>query len=51
MNGINYYMLFSLMQIILFVIDLMIAYPITDAIAKMLGGTIRLQIGGRMKLI
>ncbi len=51
MNGINYYLLFSLSQIILFVLDLMIVYPATDAIAKMLGGTIRLQLGGRMKLI
>jgi hypothetical protein len=35
----------------LFVLDAIIAFPLTDNIARMLGGTIRLQIGGKLKLV
>jgi hypothetical protein len=35
-------------QFILFIFDLMIAYPLIDSIAKALGGTIRMNIGGRL---
>ncbi len=35
----------------LFILDAIIAFPMTDNIARMLGGTIRLQIGGKLKLV
>ncbi len=34
-----------------FIFDLVIAYTLTDNIAKMLGGNIRLELGGKLKLI
>ena len=34
-----------------FVLDLMIGYTITDKIARMLGGSIRLDLGGKLKLV
>lgn len=38
-------------QYVLFMIDLVIFFPLTDAIARTLGGTIRLQLGKRFKLV
>ncbi len=36
---------------VLFILDLLIAYTITDNIAKMLGGTIRVSLGNKLKLV
>ena len=36
---------------ILFILDLLIAYTITDNVAKMLGGTIRVSLGNKLKLV
>ena len=41
---------YATIQLILFVLDLVIIYPLTDSIAKMLGGTIRLHLGGKLKM-
>ena len=35
----------------LFVLDLIILFPLTDGIARLLGGTIRFQLGGKLKLV
>ncbi|MEM3820582.1 MAG: hypothetical protein QXM58_02495, partial [Candidatus Micrarchaeaceae archaeon] len=51
LNGIMYYTLFSLVQFVLFVVDLLIAYPLVDSIAKQLGGTIRFSLSGKFKLV
>jgi hypothetical protein len=51
LNSMLYYTMYMMLQLLLFILDLMIVYPFTDNIAKMLGGTIRLNIGGRLKLV
>ncbi|MEM3851338.1 MAG: hypothetical protein QXD17_02930, partial [Candidatus Micrarchaeaceae archaeon] len=50
LNGIIYYTFFSLLQFVLFVLDLIIIYPLIDSIAKQLGGTIRFSLSGKLKL-
>lgn len=51
-NMLVQYNLYLIMQFyILGVIDLMILYAFTDNIAKMLGGSIRLGIGRKLKLV
>ncbi len=47
--GYTLYLAFQLF--FLFVLDLIIVFPVTDAIAKMLGGTIRFSLGGKLKLV
>ncbi|MGC8888524.1 MAG: hypothetical protein ACP5K3_00910 [Candidatus Micrarchaeia archaeon] len=37
-------------QVLLLIIDLMIWFPLVDSIAKALGGTIRLSLGGKLKI-
>ncbi|MEM3781452.1 MAG: hypothetical protein QXT43_00615, partial [Candidatus Micrarchaeaceae archaeon] len=44
------YGLYFVLQLLLFIFDLVIVYAIGDNIAKMLGGTFRLSLGGRIKL-
>lgn len=50
MNYIFQYGLFMILQFVLLAIDIIIIYPIVDNIARMLGGTIRLSLGGKLKL-
>ncbi len=50
LNGIVNTSIYSILQFILFIADLMIVFPLVDSIAKMLGGTINLQLGGKLKL-
>lgn len=51
-NMLVQYNLYLVMQFyILGVLDLMILYAFTDNIAKMLGGSIRLGIGRKLKLV
>ncbi len=50
MNGLISTGWYATVQLILFVLDLVIIYPLTDSIAKMLGGTIRLHLGGKLKM-
>lgn len=52
LNYILFYNLFLIFQFwFLFIIDIILAYSITDNIARLLGGTIRLSFGRRLKLI
>ena len=51
LNDILYYTEFMMLQFFLFILDLAIIFPLVDGIAKMLGGTIRLSIGGKLKLV
>jgi hypothetical protein len=51
LNDMLYYSSYMLLQFFLFVLDLIIIFPLVDNIAKMLGGKISLNIGGRLKLI
>ena len=37
-------------ELALLILDMMIWYPLTDSLAKALGGTIRLSIGGKLKI-
>ncbi|MGC8623367.1 MAG: hypothetical protein ACP5TK_01700 [Candidatus Micrarchaeia archaeon] len=51
--GLNFITAFSLMmllQFFLFIFDVIIVYALADTIAKALGGTLRLQIGGKIKI-
>ncbi len=50
MDRIMRYGIYIIMQLLLFVIDLMIMYPLVDGLAKSMGGTIRLSIGGKLRL-
>ena len=50
MNRILLFGIYIIVQMILFVIDLIIMYPLVDSIARALGGTIRLSIGGKLRL-
>ncbi len=50
LNGILFYNAYLLLQLVLFLLDLAIAFPLVDNIARMLGGSIRLQLGGKLKL-
>jgi hypothetical protein len=44
------YFMFLFAEFVFFLIDLMIWYPLVDSIAKSLGGTIRLELGGRLRI-
>ena len=44
------YFMFLFAELLLLLIDLMIWYPLVDSIAKSLGGTIRLELGGRLRI-
>ncbi len=50
MNNIMKYGIYVIIQMLLFVIDLIVMYPIVDTIAKSMGGTIRLSLGEKLKL-
>ncbi len=49
-NGIVNHSIYSIAQLLLFIVDLMVVYPLVDSLASLLGGTIRLQLGGKLKL-
>ncbi len=52
LNAIIDISLYSILQLyILLIIDILVAYTLTDNIARMLGGTIRLRLGGKLKLV
>lgn len=51
MNGIVNNSIYVILQFVLFVVDIMIIYPLVDSLAGLLGGTIRLQLGGKLKLV
>jgi len=44
------YFMFLFAEFLLLLIDLMIWYPLVDSIAKSLGGTIRLELGSRLRI-
>jgi len=44
------YFMFLFAEFLFLLIDLMIWYPLVDSIAKSLGGTIRLALGGRLRI-
>ncbi len=50
MNRILLFGVYLIIQMLLFVIDLIIMYPLVDSIARSLGGTIRLSLGGKLRL-
>ncbi len=50
LNAVAPFFLFLFAQLLLLVLDMMIWYPLVDSIAKSLGGTIRLSLGGRLKI-
>ena len=50
-NMILGYNIYMIIQFLLFVIDLMIVVPIVRSIAAALGGSVRLGLGKRMKLV
>ena len=50
MDRIMRYGIYIIIQVLLFALDLMIMYPLVDGIAKSMGGTIRLSIGGKLRL-
>jgi len=41
---------YVVIQMIIFAVDLMIMYPLVDGIARMMGGSIRLRLGGKLRL-
>ncbi len=51
-NGILYYSTYLMLQLFLFILDITIAFPLVDNIARMLGSSgIRLSIAGKIKLV
>ncbi len=50
MNYIVNYGAYVIVQLLLLVMDIIIIYPLVNETAKMMGGTIRLQIGGKLRL-
>ncbi|MCL4365112.1 MAG: hypothetical protein M1569_01200 [Candidatus Marsarchaeota archaeon] len=44
------YGVYPIIQLLLFLFDLIILYSLTDSIAKSLGGTIRVQLGNKLRL-
>jgi len=50
LNGILAYNTYLVLQFVLFILDLGITYSLANNIARMLGGEIRLGIGGKLKL-
>ena len=51
LNALTPYMIFMMVQDILFILDVIIVVAIADSIAKALGGGIKLSLGGKLKLI
>lgn len=49
-NGIQYFLYPLIVQLVLMLLDLFIVYTIAQNIATLLGGSIRLGVGGRLKL-
>lgn len=49
-NGMIFSDFYSIVQLLLLAIDLILIYQLTDSIAKALGGTIRLSLGNKLKL-
>lgn len=50
MNRIMISGLYMIIQMLLFAIDLVIMYPLVDNIARVMGGSIRLSLGGKLRL-
>ena len=50
MDRIMTYGLYLLIQMLLLVLDLVIMYPLVDSIARAMGGSIRLSLGGKLRL-
>ena len=50
MNTIMQSTLFIIFQMFLLASDLMLMYPLVDNIAKAMGGTIRIRLGGRLRI-
>ena len=51
LNELDITMLYFILQLMLFIIDLVVAYVLGDNIARKLGGTLRLSLGGKLKLV
>lgn len=51
LNGLLHYTVFLNFQLILFIADFIIGFPIANEIARLLGGSIRLSLGRKIKLI
>ncbi len=51
LNAIIGFDIYLVIQFLLFILDLAIMFPIMDAIARALGGSIKLQYGKRLKLL
>lgn len=49
-NGILFYSFFLLLQFMLFVADIAIAFPLVDSIARTLGGSISVSLAGKLRL-
>ncbi len=50
MNKIFIYGIYVILQLLIFAIDLIILYPLIDNLARVMGGSIRLSIGGKLRL-
>ncbi len=50
MDRIMRYGLYIIVQMLLFSIDLVIMYPLVDNIARAMGGSIKLSLGGKLRL-
>ena len=50
MNEIMQYGIYLIIQLLLFSFDLILMYPIVDNVARSLGGSIRLSLGGKLRL-
>ena len=50
MNQILQYGLYLIVQLLLLAIDIIIIYPIVDNIARVFGGSIKLSLGGKLRL-
>ncbi len=50
MNKIFIYGIYVILQLLIFAIDLIILYPLIDNLARVMGGTIRLSLGGKLRL-
>ena len=51
LNYFLYYSLYLVFQLfVLLVIDILLVYPLTDGVARMLGGTIRLSLTDKLRL-
>ncbi|MGC8628668.1 MAG: hypothetical protein ACP5T4_00450 [Candidatus Micrarchaeia archaeon] len=50
LNVLMSYDIYFVLQLVLFILDLVITYTLGDNIARMLGGSLRLSLGGKLKL-